>query len=243
MVVLAALLWRKRHRAGAIALVVCALLLSLGGSPISLWLIQSLERPYTNTTVESLPVADAVVLLGGGAVGSPQDPLGFHLTASGDRILTALEVARRGKARTLVLGGSGVGLKPGEIREGEAVEKWMKAWSLSPVDIVTLGPSRNTRDEAVQLAVLMKERQWKRVIVVTSAFHMRRALGAMAAADIDAIPMPCDFNRSDTRPGWTFNPFPDARRMSLMDLYSHEIVGWWVYRSRGWVRTPQSSSQ
>jgi hypothetical protein len=45
------------------------------------------------------------------------------------------------------------------------------------------------------------------------------------AADFQALGVPKD----------PFSPFPRQHRLFLLALYLHEKIGWWVYRTRGWV--------
>ena len=90
LIVLAVLLWRRRLR--GFALGVGGLVLGItiiGGTSVPGLLLGSLERPYAGVKAEDLPVADAVVLLGGGAQASRYEVAGVHLSAAGDRLVMA----------------------------------------------------------------------------------------------------------------------------------------------------------
>jgi uncharacterized SAM-binding protein YcdF (DUF218 family) len=94
--------------------------------------------------------------------------------------------------------------------------------------------SRNTRENAVHSADLLKARGFETVLLVTSAFHMRRALAAFRAVGVEAIPAPTDFRRSASKPGvlaW----LPDAEALQRSTIGIKEYLGFWVYRWRGWA--------
>src|SRR5437763_1587374 len=56
-----------------------------------------------------------------------------------------------------------------------------------------LGANEDTHDEALKVRVLATERGWHRVLLVTSANHMRRASGVFRAQGLEVIPVPCNF--------------------------------------------------
>jgi uncharacterized SAM-binding protein YcdF (DUF218 family) len=77
---------------------------------------------------------------------------------------------------------------------------------------------------------LARDRHWKRILLVTSPTHSRRALLTFRRAGLDAVSVPCRETRyylEDPRlPGDRLRAFSDA-------LY--EIIGLQVYRLRGWA--------
>jgi uncharacterized SAM-binding protein YcdF (DUF218 family) len=233
--------WKKR-KAPALALLAVALVISLIGSGLSGMLLRTLERPYACASLDNLPVCDAVVLLGGGHSPSTHDPVGFAFNEAGDRILTAVEVVRRGRAAVLVIGG-GVYEEGGE-KKGDArlVTDWIGRWGVVTNELVTLSQTHNTREEAVKLKELAGQRGWQRVILVTSAFHMRRTEAVFRTAGLDVVPVACDFytvGRPRPKPG--FRPFPRPEGFAALGLYLHEQVGMLVYRLRGWIGDPPAA--
>lgn len=76
-----------------------------------------------------------------------------------------------------------------------------------------------------------------RILLVTSAYHLRRAEAVFRKAGMDVIPVACDFVAGlaelESKP--LFNPIPRPGGFDKMQLYMHEVIGWWVYRWRGWV--------
>ena len=94
--------------------------------------------------------------------------------------------------------------------------------------------SRNTRENAVHSAELLRAHGFRKVLLITSASHMRRAFAAFRAAGVDAIPTPTDFQRRASNPGvlaW----LPDAGALHRSTLAIKEYLGFAVYRHRGWA--------
>jgi uncharacterized SAM-binding protein YcdF (DUF218 family) len=83
---------------------------------------------------------------------------------------------------------------------------------------------------------LCTERGWQRVILVTSAYHMRRATAVFQTAGVTVTPAPCNFlteiSTPPSPPGWNF---PTWHGFATMSIWMHEQAGWWIYRTRGWI--------
>jgi uncharacterized SAM-binding protein YcdF (DUF218 family) len=230
------LLWRRQWQ-GTVWLAVPAVLMFLiGSTPLVDAIVARAERPQARTDIDSLPEADVVVALGGGYCVSEHDMFGFALGAGGSRVLTALELVRRGKAKALVLGGNVPPAgKPGVVASS-LVQGWVLASGMTTVTVANLGLCANTHDEALRFKELSAQCGWRKVILVTSALHIPRSVSAFAAQGIAVVPVACDFQAYGVPPvQGDFSPFPRQHRLFLLALYMHERIGWWVYRARGWV--------
>jgi uncharacterized SAM-binding protein YcdF (DUF218 family) len=194
------------------------------------------EAPAHHLTETSVPYA-AVVTLGGGERVSQHDLLGFAEGDGGSRLLTAIQLARSGKAKTLVLGGS-CDSPPNQpnVPSMKVVQDWVADWGVVSGHVVTnLGFCRNTHDEAVAFRKLAQNQGWTNAILVTSAIHLRRALALFKKQGLDVTPVAADFQVYGVPQVSSSSPFPHVNRLFLLALYMHEKIGWWVYRARGWV--------
>ena len=100
--------------------------------------------------------------------------------------------------------------------------------------MTNLGICINTHDEAVAFRKLAQSQGWSKVMLVTSALHLRRGVALFKKQGIEVTPVAADFQVLGV-PQDPFSPFPRQHRFFLLALYLHEKIGWWVYRARGWV--------
>jgi uncharacterized SAM-binding protein YcdF (DUF218 family) len=230
------LIWRRQWRSAVWSGVPAVLMFLTGSTSLVDAIVARAERPQIVADFDHLAGADVVVALGGGYCLSENDMLGFSLTDGGSRVLTAVELVRRGKAKALVLGGSvPLAGKPGVVA-ASFVQKWVLDSGLAVVAVTNLGLCANTHDEALRFKELSAQAGWRKVILVTSALHMPRAVAVFAAQGIAVVPVACDFQACDVpSAAGDFSPFPRQTRFHILALYLHEKIGWWVYRARGWV--------
>jgi uncharacterized SAM-binding protein YcdF (DUF218 family) len=229
-------LWKKQWRA-AIAPVAGALLTWLMGNTwVSSGLLASLERPYAGKSLAQVQPADAVIVLGGWATPSRWAVYGAEFGGAVDRLLVAVELMRQGKAPALVLAG-GKATHDGQIiPENQPVQAWLRAWKVVPQPIHCLPPCANTREEALQAGAWARTNGWRRVILVTSAAHLKRASAAFRKAGVEVEPVGADFvgmTRLDAERA--FQPLPQWEDFEALGSYLREVVGGWVYRWRGWL--------
>lgn len=240
LIVLAVLLWRRRQRglaAGTAAIVVVITIIGSTGVPGKL--LGSLERPYAGVKIEDLPPADAVVLLGGGTQASRYDVARVHLSSAGDRLVMAAELMRLGKAPVLLLGGAGGVLDGREVRECDLARDLLTRWGVSPDAMIPLGNNRDTHDEALKVRALAAQRGWKRVLLVTSANHMRRASRTFEHLGLEVTPAPCNFLTSVATDPVPFSlGIPGHDGFVKTHIWLHEKIGWLMYWRRGWLSLP-----
>lgn len=240
LIVLAVLLWRRRQRrfAAAVAALV-GFITIIGSTGVPGKLLGSLERPYAGVKIEELPTADAVVLLGGGAQASRYEVGGAHLSGAGDRLVMAAELMRLGKAPVLLLGGAWGKLDGREVIESEITRGLLGRWGISPGAMLPLGQNLDTHDEALKVRALAAERGWKRVLLVTSANHMRRAAATFRHLGIEVTPVPCNFLTGVGTGEVPFRPaVPGTDGFVKMGIWLHEQIGWLMYWRRGWLTPP-----
>jgi uncharacterized SAM-binding protein YcdF (DUF218 family) len=200
LIVLAVLHWRKRQRGFASAVAgIAAFIYLIGASALPDALLRSLERPYFGVKPETLPVCDAVVMLGGGLDPSPNEVGELHLTKAGDRIIAALEMIRLGKAPALVCGGSAVEMGGEKKVEADLFKKALIDRRVPVPEIISLGHCADTHDEAVRTRAIAEPRGWRRVLLVTSANHLPRATATFRKAGIEVVAVPCNFQTRRTR--------------------------------------------
>ena len=228
--------WRRRWRIVAIPASAWFSLTALTCTPLASLLISSLENTHARVAINDLPAADVIVCLGGGAEPSGAEPSGFHLKSSGDRLTTGMVLLAAQKAPLLVLGGGGYADKDEMLSEADRVAHKTRSLTGTSHSIVSLGICADTRDEALKVAALTQEKGWKRILLVTSAYHMPRAAGTFQKMGLPLVAVPCNYLSSVNRVGtlrWLH--LPHAEGLSIFDTWLHEMLGTWFYRSKGWM--------
>ena len=94
--------------------------------------------------------------------------------------------------------------------------------------------SIDTHDEAVLVGPMLRSRGVEQIVLVTSAVHMPRSIGAFRAADINAVPAIAP-DPDSFRP-WVDRYRPSVYGLELSAQLAHEVVGLPYYWSRGWWR-------
>ncbi len=238
LVVLTGLLIKRKHKRPAIATAGLAVFIwVVGATPLPGGLLGSLERPWVGVKRESLPEADAVMLLGGFSAPSREEVGRLHFNMSADRAVTALELIRLGKAKTLIVGGSAVTVEGEPFAEADLFKEIVVPRQLGGPEVISLGGCKNTRHEAEKVAKLAQERGWKRLLLVTSAAHMQRACGVFrTTTSLEVVPAPSAFltGVSIITPD-SLDLVPRAAGFVKLENYLHEQIGWAVYRWRGWI--------
>lgn len=237
MCLLTVVLLFMRRWLGALVLAICTTAFSLiGATSLGESLLGSLERPYIRSNINDAPVCDAVIMLGGIHRLSAYDAFGFDLGNGCDRLVTAVELMRLHKARTLVLSGGVSTVGNEKINPAVLFKKWFASWNIPAGQVVYLPPCRNTWEEALAVKDLARQQKWNRLLLVSSAYHLRRAEAVFKTTGLDVTSVGCDFQVVGTEKGTQFSgPVPRSASIMLLELYLHEELGWWLYRANGWV--------
>ena len=229
-----ALIIFKRRRAG-LAMVLAGLgWLWLWSMPVfSDWVRGSLEGDWAQTPVADVLPADAIVVLGGAFSHKTERPYP-NAGSAVDRYWHAARLFHAGKApRIIVSGGRSPGRGPG-MTEAEAGRLFLMDLGVSAEAIVVEAEALTTRGNAVHVAGILGQDDANRLLLVTSALHMRRSMAAFRAVGLDPLPAATDFEVSSD--DLSLRDFlPSASALSASTRAVHEWVGYWVYWWRGWV--------
>ena len=101
--------------------------------------------------------------------------------------------------------------------------------------IIAEAASRNTYENAVLSKQVLAEHGLQRVLLVTSALHMPRALATFKSAGIDAVPAATDFTVTYKDQRTVIDFLPDAEALSRTTYAIKEYVGHAYYWWKGWI--------
>jgi uncharacterized SAM-binding protein YcdF (DUF218 family) len=229
----AALLRRRGRLPWALAGTAVAVLLVFSAEPVANALARAAESSAPRT-VRADVVYDAAIVLGGMVDAAASRASGeAELNGAADRVLAGFELWREGRARHLLLSAGLVRPLPGEPSEAERLAALLRAWGVPAEAIVVEGSSRNTHENAIASARIVAARGWGSLLLVTSAAHMERALGAFHAAGLAPDALPVDRRGGDGQgAGW----LPRASALALSTDVLRELAGRIAYRIAGYAR-------
>ena len=225
------------HRFGLLAVGAASLLIALPAfTPIERWLLQPLE---TRFAVPELPErVDGIVVLGGGlSVATAAFGLDNAFNGSGDRLIAAARLARRYPQAEILYSSGARWPADAAVSEADMAAELLADLGVAPERILREDRSRNTRENALQAFEVAAPQPGETWLLVTSAFHMPRAVACFRAVGWAALPYPVDRrlapDLAGARSGWFGPNVLDG--FGLMALAVREYVGLLAYRLAGWT--------
>ena len=233
-------LWRNWRKAGFGLLIGAVAWLWLWSTPMMYrWIGGSLESEWPVVKAEDAPTADAIVLLGGG-MGSNTNVYPYAEMWNGaDRVWHAARLYKAGKAPVVIPTGAGE-------REG-SVPLLLDLGV--PESAIRVEPeARNTEENAKFVERLVNSRVEHvervdekgveackpRVLLVTSAWHMRRSvlMYRKYAPNLEIVPAAADYEATvqTSHPFCFKDVWPDTNALFANSYIFKEYLGYWGYR-------------
>ncbi len=188
---IATTLWILRHRRLAILTSMTWLLFTLAGNKyVGEALMVSLEKNIPPVDIQTIKPLQAIFVLGGGTALSSNGPA---VGAAGDRLVLAARLFHAGKTPLLVCSGSGIeDLDQNRDLAEETATIW-RGLGVPAANIFALPPGPTiTKAEIMAYEKIIKENNWTDVGLVTSAWHMPRALKLCKKYNINPVPLGAD---------------------------------------------------
>jgi uncharacterized SAM-binding protein YcdF (DUF218 family) len=218
--------WRKRAQGWGWALIIVfAMLFTL---PVGDWFIFPLEAKAPPAM--KLPSRiDGIVILGGAL---DENITKYHgvvaINGKGERLSYALPLIKRyPKAKIVYSGGSPQG---NPQREADLARIMFQMWGLNTSDYIFERESRNTSENLINAKDLVKPHVHEHWLLITSAFHMPRAMAIAQSLNWEMIPYPVDYVSG----GWVgFGSGNIRYNLERLDAAFKEYIGMWAYRVSG----------
>jgi uncharacterized SAM-binding protein YcdF (DUF218 family) len=217
---------KPRFKRGS--LIVSLIILLIFTNPFVIHIALKMWEPAP-VTIETLPVYDVGILLGGFARYLPESG-NIELTDAGDRLWQTVSLYRRGKIRKILISGGGA-----EVAKSEAgtVRDVLVAMGIPEGDVLVETKSRNTHENAVFSAALIESDA--RCILITSALHMQRSLGCFRKAGLTPDAFPAEHITRRDHVYWAEWLRPEPAAFKYWDRIVNEWVGIIVYRLQGYM--------
>ncbi len=220
---------RAGFRLAALSLVLIAV---IGFLPVGTALVVALENRFPPWDPAGPPPVGIVVL--GGAVSArtlaARGEVGLNDAA--ERVVAVPELARRYPQARIIYSGGDAGLFTRDGREADVVVPLFESLGVPASRLTLEDRSRNTAENAVFSKALAAPKPGERWLLVTSALHMPRAIGAFRQAEFPVEAYPVDYQTT----GWrdmldVVGDLSGGLRRVAAAL--HEWVGLVAYRLTG----------
>jgi len=226
------LTWGILRQKKRTALLGLALLLLASQPAVGRFMIRAAEGWAERPAVSALAPADAIVVLSAGRLLAP-GPDRANEWADADRFFGGVGLFKAGKAPILVFTAAerdSVGRS-----EGDVLSDFARALGVPADAILVTDDVLNTADEARETLVMLTATGTaaKRILLVTSAFHMPRARELFVREGFDVIPFPVDFAFSIDRKVSALDIFPSVGALNQTHTAFRELYG----RAFYWLRS------
>ncbi len=187
------------------------------------------------TDIKKMKAAEIGVVLTGGLANDPESGRnGSYIGNEADRMWQAVRLFKAGKIHKILISGGDNSKKVLKI-ENEVAKQFLLDFGIPDTCIIQETISRNTYENAVNTAQILKEKYRNpSIILITSAYHMPRALACFKKQNLS----PAVFASSPICTFWeiTFKDFvPDPEELFKSKLLIKEWIGHLVYKCMGYV--------
>jgi uncharacterized SAM-binding protein YcdF (DUF218 family) len=209
--------------------------------PVGDHILARLEQRFPVWQDDGQPV-DGIIVLGGAV--NPQlyrRHSGSGMSAAIGRITAAAALAHRHQAARIVFAGGGEA--GSTLTEAHVAAEIFSQLGIDGARIKLDTLSRNTSENAFFAKQLATIRPGERWVLVTSAFHMPRAIGCFRMVEFPVVPYPVDYRFST--PANSTTPWLTSSvvgGLTSLNLALHELIGLAVYRlsnrTTAWLPAP-----
>ena len=200
-----------------------------------LWIF--LESTWKRLDYSSINSSQGIVVLSNGGRHIPKGKTKIIEWSDPDRFISGINLYKKKKANKLIFTG---GVNPFSYNlppEGQILLEEAILMGIPEKDLFTTEPVFNTFQEAKAIKKLLDSEinsTKKEIILVTSAFHMRRAKSIFEKEGIKVQPYPVDFKSSKSFIDIVRNPLkwvPSASDLNKSSSAIREIIGRIIYKS------------
>jgi uncharacterized SAM-binding protein YcdF (DUF218 family) len=179
---------------------------------------------------------DVVVLLGGVVDDRAMEKSGGMISFNDnvERLLDTAVVMQEGRARYVIVSGGAVDDTRGFV-EAKVLADALVRLGIARERIIIEDKAMNTRDNATYSADIARARGFSKMLIVTSAFHMRRARACFEKVGLDVDTLPVDY-RTYSTDKYSGSWLPRASNLERSTAALREMSGYYIYRARGYAR-------
>jgi uncharacterized SAM-binding protein YcdF (DUF218 family) len=172
---------------------------------------------------------DVIILLGGGVYDKAPDLSGIGAPSEEmlGRVVTAVRLQKRMNVAVIISGGA---VFQGRQAEAPIVKRFLIDLGVPANKVIIEDKSRDTIENAKYTKEICERYNFKKPLVVTSAYHMRRAVISFEKAGMKVTPFPAYFKTwKNKKYGWE-DYLPDASDIKKSYMALHEYLGILLYK-------------
>ena len=233
LLALAGCLRPKRPKAATKAFFLGLAILYLASTEIVVrGLMLPLELQYQRPA--TIPEGDAIIVLGGSVDLRHCTPGHVEMQAAADRFVDGVLLAKALPQATLIFSGGTAEIFDRGAREAPMLKELAMQLGIPNEQIVAEVQSRNTRENALEAQRILSQSGARKPILVTSAYHMPRAMACFRKIGLEPIPYPTDF-KSKPEPFGLPDLVPSTGNLDNSNRAIREYVGAIMYRIKGYT--------
>ena len=166
-------------------------------------------------------------ILLGGLAGYDEKLQQAFFNPSSDRFIQTLKLYKEGYIRKIIVSGGNAIFAKGPFREADFLKENLIACGVAATDILSERDAKNTLENSRFTHRITDSLQLtKPFVLITSAFHMPRALRIFKGEGMEVRPFPCAYLVLPADKIFTWQSlFPSANAMNLWSVYLKEQVG------------------
>jgi uncharacterized SAM-binding protein YcdF (DUF218 family) len=173
--------------------------------------------------ISAIDSADAIIVLSGMLGINEVGDSTYVEWGDPDRFFGGIALFKAGKAQKLVFTGGKMPWDKVKKTEGVVLKEYAISNGIASKKIFVTKNVENTADEAVAVKELISSS--KRIILVTSAYHMYRAKLLFEKQGFIVIPYKVDYKASRNNTTTLMDLLPSARNFELTEIGIREIIG------------------
>jgi uncharacterized SAM-binding protein YcdF (DUF218 family) len=179
-------------------------------------------------------VYDYVIVLGGITSYYDQSFKQIGFNRSVDRLMQAIKLYKLGKVKKIVFTGGDTTILQDGNNEADVIKQYLFDIGIPAEDLIFENESRNTHENATFVFKLLKPTESEKILLITSAFHMKRALGCFRKAGMNPDYFVADRFSGERK----FTPdnllVPGTQTLDRWNLLIHELSGFAIYKIMGY---------
>jgi uncharacterized SAM-binding protein YcdF (DUF218 family) len=232
---------KLRLQRASLLLALCILWVA-GNAWVSASLTRSLEWQYLPPN--ELPQAEVLVVLGGGLAPEQYPRSTVEVSGAGDRVIYAAWLYHQGVAAHILVSGGTIPWLAERTTPAEDMTQLLMMLGVPEDAVWQEDQSQNTYENALYSRQFLDSKDIDRILLVTSAMHMPRAVRLFEYQGLEVVPLPTDY--SVTEKSWQhlwepdianqiINFFPNVNNLQDTTVALKEYLGLLVYRLQGWL--------